>query len=83
MRGKRTRFSPVPDALFGFFLAQNHNNLQKRMQDLLREIDKKKAKRNLMKVFLKTLRKQDKLLTEFDEKLWSFTSKTGESFNGE
>jgi hypothetical protein len=62
--------------LFDFFLAQKHNILQKRLQNLISGIDLKKA-------FLKTLRKQDKLLTEFDEKLWSLTSKTGESFNGE
>jgi hypothetical protein len=40
------------------------------MQTLIRDIDKKKAKRNLMKAFLKTLEKQEKILTEFDEKIW-------------
>jgi len=54
-------------------LVEKHNNLQKTMQTLLRDIDKKKAKRNLMKAFLKTLEKQEKILTEFDEKIWSAT----------
>ncbi|MBV1756424.1 MAG: hypothetical protein KMY55_01150 [Dethiosulfatibacter sp.] len=40
---------------------------------VLSDIDKKKAKRNLMKAFLKTLRKQDNLITASDEKLWSAT----------
>jgi hypothetical protein len=52
-------------------LAEKHNALQKRLQTLISEIDQKKAKRNLMKAFPKTLRKQDKLITEFDEKIWS------------
>jgi DNA invertase Pin-like site-specific DNA recombinase len=54
-------------------LVEKHNNLQKTMQNLLRDIDKKKAKRNLMKAFLKTLKEQEKILTEFDEKIWSST----------
>ncbi|MBV1759050.1 MAG: recombinase family protein [Dethiosulfatibacter sp.] len=54
-------------------LAEKHNNLQKRLQTVLSDIDRKKAKRNLMKAFLKTLRKQDNLITTFDEKLWSAT----------
>ena len=54
-------------------LAEKHNTLQKRLQTVLSDIDKKKAKRNLMKAFLKTLRKQDSLITAFDEKLWSAT----------
>jgi hypothetical protein len=54
-------------------LAEKHNTLQKRLQTLISEIDQKKAKRNLMKAFLKTLRKQDKLITAFDEKIWSAT----------
>jgi hypothetical protein len=54
-------------------LAEKHNTLQKRLQTLISDIDQKKAKRNLMKAFLKTLRKQEKLITAFDEKLWSAT----------
>jgi DNA invertase Pin-like site-specific DNA recombinase len=54
-------------------LVEKHNNLQRTMQTLLRDIDKKKAKRNLMKAFLKTLKEQKGLLTEFDEKIWSAT----------
>jgi DNA invertase Pin-like site-specific DNA recombinase len=54
-------------------LVENHNNLQKTMHTLLRDIDKKKAKRNLMKAFLKTLKEQKEILTEFDEKIWSAT----------
>ncbi len=49
-------------------LVEKHNGLQKTMQTLLRNIDKKKAKRNLMKAFLKTLEEQKELLTEFDER---------------
>lgn len=52
-------------------LAEKHNTLQKRLQTVLSDIDRKKAKRNLMKAFLKTLRKQDSLITAFDEKIWS------------
>ena len=54
-------------------LAEKHNTLHKRLQTLISEIDQKKPKRKLMKVFLKTLRKQDNLITAFDEKLWSAT----------
>ncbi len=54
-------------------LAEKHNTLQKRLQTVLSDIDRKKARRNLMKAFLKTLRKQDSLITAFDEKLWSAT----------
>ena len=54
-------------------LAEKHNKLQKRMQTLISDIDKKKAKRTLMKAFLKTLKKQEKILTEFDESIWSAT----------
>lgn len=54
-------------------MAEKHNKLQKRLQALISEIDMKKAKRNLMNAFLITLKKQEKLLTEFDESLWSAT----------
>ena len=54
-------------------LAQKHNNLQKIMQTLIGDIDKKKAKRTLMKAFLKTLKQQRHILKEFDEKIWSAT----------
>jgi len=39
-------------------LAEKHNNLQKRHQILTSDIDKKTAKRNLMRAFLKTLVRQ-------------------------
>lgn len=54
-------------------LAGKHNKLQKRLQVLNGEIDMKKAKRNLMRAFLKTLENQEGLLTDFDESLWSAT----------
>ncbi len=54
-------------------LAQKHNKLQKRLQTLTSEMDMKKAKRNLMEVFIATLKKQEVLITEFDESLWSTT----------
>jgi len=56
-------------------LVQKHNDLQKRLQTLLSDIDKKNAKRTLMKAFLKILKEQKHILTEFDESVWSATLK--------
>jgi site-specific DNA recombinase len=52
------------------FLAQ-HNKLQKQREDLLSEITIKKARKIQMHSFIAILKKQNPLLTEFDEKLWS------------
>jgi hypothetical protein len=64
-------------------LVEKHNNLQKTMQTLLRDIDRKKAKRTLMKAFLKTLKEQTRILKEFDEKIWSATLNSVEVKNNE
>ena len=50
-----------------------YNGLQKKRQALLGDIAMLKAKRNLMKAFIKELEKQDKLMNEFDEGLWCAT----------
>ncbi|WP_052090920.1 recombinase family protein [Desulfosporosinus sp. HMP52] len=56
--------------------ANRYNELQKRRQELNTEIAMCTAKRNQMKAFIKELKKQDQLLTEFDESLWCATLNT-------
>jgi len=50
-----------------------YNELQTRRQGLNSDITMRQARRNQMKAFIKELTKQDQLLTEFDEGLWSAT----------
>jgi len=56
--------------------AARYNELQKRLHELSDEISMCKAKRNQMNAFILVLKKQDKLLIEFDENLWSATLNT-------
>lgn len=53
--------------------AARYNELQKRRYELSSEIDMSKAKKNQINAFIKELKKQDKLLAEFDESLWCAT----------
>lgn len=53
-----------------------YNELQKRRKELSAEIAMCKGKRNQMKAFIKELKKQEQLLTEFDEGLWCATLNT-------
>jgi site-specific DNA recombinase len=55
--------------------AARYNELQKQHQELSTEIARLKAKRNQMKAFITELKKQETLLTEFDESLWAATLK--------
>lgn len=50
-----------------------YNELQARRQELTTDITMRQTRRNQMKAFIKQLTKQDQLLTEFDEGLWSAT----------
>jgi len=50
-----------------------YNELQTRRQSLNNEITMRQARRNQMKAFIKELSRQEQLLTEFDESLWSAT----------
>ncbi len=50
-----------------------YNELQARHQELNNDIVMRQARRNQMKAFIKELTKQDRLLTEFDERLWAAT----------
>ncbi|HNX29465.1 MAG TPA: recombinase family protein [Syntrophomonadaceae bacterium] len=50
-----------------------YNELQTRRQELNNDITMRQARRSQMKAFIKQLTKQDQLLTEFDEGLWSAT----------
>lgn len=50
-----------------------YNELQTRRQELNTDITMRQARRSQMKAFIKQLTKQDQLLTEFDEGLWSAT----------
>ncbi len=50
-----------------------YNELQARRQELNNEITMRQARRSQMKAFIKQLTKQDQMLTEFDEGLWSAT----------
>ncbi|MFX4263138.1 recombinase family protein [Pelotomaculum propionicicum] len=50
-----------------------YNELQARRQELSTDITMRQARRSQMKAFIKQLTKQDQLLTEFDEGLWSAT----------
>lgn len=53
--------------------AARYNNLQKQRHEQSIEIAVRKGKYSQMKAFINELKKQDKLLTEFDESLWSAT----------
>jgi DNA invertase Pin-like site-specific DNA recombinase len=53
--------------------AAKYNKMQKRKQELNAEIAMSIARRNQMKAFIKELKKQEQLLTEFDESLWCAT----------
>lgn len=48
-----------------------HGSLQKRRETLLSEMAMKKARKIQMQAFIATLKRQECLLMEFDEKLWS------------
>jgi len=50
-----------------------YNELQNRRQELNTDITMRQARRSQMKAFIKQLTKQEKLLTEFDEGLWTAT----------
>lgn len=53
-----------------------YNELQKRRQELNAEIDRRTAKRNQIMAFIKELKNQEQLITEFDESLWCATLNT-------
>jgi len=53
--------------------AAKYNKMQKRKQELNAEIAMSIARRNQMKAFIKELKKQEQLLTEFDKSLWCAT----------
>ena len=48
-----------------------HNSIKARYDELTELIDGKKVQRELFKGFIKALEKQDTLIEEFDEGLWS------------
>ena len=53
--------------------AAKYNKMQKRKQELNAEIAMSIARHNQMKAFIKELKKQEQLLSEFDESLWCAT----------
>jgi DNA invertase Pin-like site-specific DNA recombinase len=50
-----------------------YNELQKRRHEVESQITMCRAKSNQMKIFINEIKKQEKLLTEFDESLWCAT----------
>lgn len=52
-------------------LVERYETLKKRYDELTYEIEQKDAKSEKMRQFIKVLKKQDKLITDFDEVLWS------------
>jgi DNA invertase Pin-like site-specific DNA recombinase/DnaJ-domain-containing protein 1 len=53
--------------------AARYNDMQRRRQELGSEIASLKARRNQINAFISELKKQEELLTEFDESLWCAT----------
>ncbi len=52
-------------------LTKRYNTIKARYDELIEQIDGKKAQRELFKGFIQALEKQDTLIEEFDEGLWS------------
>jgi len=57
---------------YGGYVAR-YNELQTRRQELNTDITMRQARRRQMKAFIKQLTKQEQIITEFDERLWSAT----------